>query len=372
MHIVIVGAGIIGLVTAFELHAQGIQITLCDPNPAEGASHAAAGMLAPASEIVWGQDGLHELMAESARCYPDLIARIERATGHRPAYRENPTMVVAAENSDRQALEELQQIRQRLKLPAESLLGSQARDREPALAGNISGALVFPQDHQVDPRSLCSILIQYFRDQLVRERVVEYLPAHDGTAAVRTESGQVIRADQVLLCTGVEQLKGTPRLPLRPVYGDILRLDVPTHLQPLLTHTVRGVVHRRGVYLVPRADGSIVLGASVREDGNQQVSIEALYTLLDDARRLVPGIMATSLREVIARARPATPDDAPIIDRVDPRLVVSNGYFRHGILLAALGAKLGAQLVLSQPPDPRLPDLSLNRFTSTNTNFKES
>ena len=367
MHVVIVGAGIIGLLTAFELESRGVEVTLCDPAPADGASHAAAGMLAPASEIVWGQDPLHHLMSDAARLYPALVDRVEQATARRPEYLQNPTMLVAAEAGDRQALQELQRVRTGLGLASESLLGSQARRREPALASNIAGALVFSGDHQIDPRSLTAILIEHFADRLVREAVAEVLPAGAGRRAVRTASGRLIPADQVLLATGLGRIPGTPPLPLRAVHGDILRLEVPAHLRPLLTHTVRGVVHRRPVYLVPRGDGSIVLGASSREDGNPLVSVEAMYTLLDDARRLVPGIIQASLREVTARARPGTPDDMPIIDRVDPTLVVSNGYFRHGILLAPLGAQLAADLLLDQAPDARLASLHLNRFAHTTT-----
>ncbi|WP_396276941.1 glycine oxidase ThiO [Glutamicibacter creatinolyticus] len=361
MHVVIVGAGIAGLCTAFELRSRGVRVTLCDPDPAGGASHAAAGMLAPAAEIVWGQDRLHQMMADSAQLYPELVARVQQATGATVAYRQNPTMVVAAEAADRQALAELEEVRHRLGLPTQMLLGSQARRREPALAGNIAGALVFPEDHQVDPRSLTGILIEHFGQDLIREQVSEV--EHCGaTARVHTQTGRVLEADQVLLATGLGQVPGTPRLPLRAVHGDILRLHLPAHLRPLLTHTVRGVVHRRNVYLVPRSDGSIVLGASSREDGNDLVSVEALYTLLDDARRLVPGIMDASLREVIARPRPGTPDDRPIIDRVDAHTVVSNGFFRHGVLLAPLGARIASDLLLGADPGTHRGLLGLHRF----------
>lgn len=366
MHIVIAGAGIIGLTAAFELQRRGAAVTICDPEPASGASRAAAGMLAPAAEIVWGQDPLHGLMAQSAQLYPGLIERIEQATGQRPAYRQNPTMVVAAEAADYQTLIELDTVRRDLGLPTEVLLGSQARRREPALAANIAGALVFADDHQIDPRSLTSILLGHFEEQLVREPVSALLPGN--APGVITAGGRRIQADQVLLTTGLGSVDGAPRLPLRPVYGDILRLEIPAHARPLVQHTVRGLVHRRHVYLVPRADGSIVLGASSREDGREKVSVEALHTLLDDARRLVPGIMDASLDEVIARARPGTPDDRPIIDRIDAQLVVSNGFFRHGVLLAPLGARLAADLLLGATPDPAAgPLLGLDRFAALPT-----
>lgn len=353
MHIIIVGAGIIGLATAFELRAAGVEVTLIDPAPSRGASHAAAGMLAPTAETIWGQNELHRLMAASAKEYPSFIERVYQSTGQRAAYVENSTLVIAAETADLDALLELKKLQEALGFSAERLVPSAARKLEPALATNIAGAIYCAQDHQLDPRSLLRILIREFETSIVQETVVGLLKDGPRTSGVITANGQRIYADQVLLASGLGQIPGVPQLPLRPVYGDILRLQ-GSRKSPLITRTVRGMVHREPVYLVPRADGSLVLGASSREDGQEQVNVGQLHALLDNARRLVPGIADTTLNEAIVRARPTTPDDRPLIGRVDDGLVVSTGYSRHGVLLAPLGARITAHLLIDTPQDAKL------------------
>ncbi|MFJ2620608.1 glycine oxidase ThiO [Glutamicibacter sp. NPDC087344] len=351
LHVAIIGAGIIGLSTAFELRSRGCQVTVIDPDPGQGASRAAAGMLAPAAETTWGHGILHELLGRSNQDYPGFVQRIEQATGRRPAYLQNSTLVVAAEPADRDALHELVELQSSLGFSAQAVLPSAARRLEPALASNIAGAVLCEQDHQIDPRCVISILSEHLAEHLVRERAVELVRRRGRTAAVRTASGRVIEADQVVLATGLGTVDGGPQLPLRPVYGDILRLQGPKG-PALLSRTVRGIVHRDPVYLVPRGDGSLVLGASSREDGNDAVNAGQLHRLLDNARRLVPGIVDCSLNEVIARARPATRDDRPLIGRVDEGLVVSTGYSRHGVLLTPFGSALTADLVQDLPTHP--------------------
>ncbi|GAA1413437.1 glycine oxidase ThiO [Glutamicibacter uratoxydans] len=345
MHVVIIGAGIIGLATAFELQSRGCEVTLIDPTSGQGASRAAAGMLAPAGETTWGQGILHELLGASNELYPDFVRRIEDVTGRRPDYLQNSTLVIAAEPADRDALHDLVELQNSLGFSAETLLPSAARRLEPALASNIAGAVLCKDDHQIDPRSVTGILGELFADRIIAEAATELISVNGATRAVRTSSGRIVEGDQIVLAAGLGQVPGAPKLPLRPVYGDILRMQGPARY-PLLSRTIRGIVHREAVYLVPRKDGSIVLGASSREDGNSQVNIGHLHKLLDNARRLVPGIVDCSLNEVIARARPGTPDDRPLIGRVDESLVISTGYSRHGVLLSPLGSALTADLVL--------------------------
>lgn len=362
MHVNIVGAGIIGLSTAFELSSRGHTVSIIDPAPGQGASHAAAGMLAPAAETIWGQGPLHQLLASSSTSYPEFVNRITEVTGNRPDYLQSSTLVVAAEPADRETLHELVQLQSSLGLSAEKLLPSQARSLEPALASNISGAVLCADDHQIDPRSVVRILLDHFRTNLMHEQADSLISDGTRTLGVRTRSGIDLEADQTLLCTALGTIGGLEPLPLRPVYGDILRLQGPSG-PAVLSRIVRGIVHREQVYLVPRKDGSLVLGASVREDGNPEVNVGAMYSLLDNARRLVPGIADCSFKEVIARARPATCDDRPLIGRLDPGLVLSTGYSRHGVLLSPLGSQLTADLAENQLINPLLKDVDPQRFS---------
>ncbi|SCB96695.1 glycine oxidase ThiO [Arthrobacter sp. NIO-1057] len=363
VHVNIVGAGIIGLSIAFELSSRGHTLTIIDPAPGQGATHAAAGMLAPAAETVWGQGPLHQLLATSNSLYPQFVDRIASITGHRPDYLQSSTLVVAAEAADREALHELIELQNSIGLATEKLLPSQARSLEPALASNIAGAVLCPDDHQIDPRSVVRILLEYFQENLVYERVEEVITDHPNTSAVRTSSGQLHAADQTIIATALGVVGGVQKPPLRPVYGDILRIQAPAG-PALLNRIVRGIVHRQHVYLVPRKDRSLVLGASVREDHNPEVHVGAMYNLLDNARRLVPGISDCLLNEVIARARPATADDRPLIGRINPNVVLSTGYSRHGVLLSPLGSALTADLTENITTNPMLNDVDPQRFST--------
>lgn len=358
---IIVGAGIIGLTTAWELVEAGWDVTLCDPTPMMGASRAAAGMLAAISEVTWDQPTLYPLMVESGRRWPLLAARVEEAVGHPVGYLAAETLVCAGDSADRQGLADLAELQHQLGMEIEATTPSTARRLEPALGPGVVGAMRIPTDHQVDPRKFMAALVELLtpRASLVREPV-EGLLRHDGrVVGVRLRDGSEMRSDEVLVTAGLDAgtLDGLPadlHLPLRPVWGDVLRLRIPERLQPLLTRTVRGIVHGLPVYLVPRADGTMVIGATSREDDRADPSAGGLYQLLRDAQRLVPGVLECEVYEVMARARPGTPDDVPLVGRLGPGLTVSSGYFRHGILLAALGAHLGATLVTGGDLDPEV------------------
>lgn len=337
MHVAIVGAGIVGLCTAWELKQRGHSVTVYDPAPVSEASFAAAGMLAPVSEVVWDQPTLYPLMARSKELYPDFVKSVADASGMDTGYLTSETLVCAGDAADRETLSELVDLQAHIG-QVERLTAQQARRMEPGLGPGVVGAVHIPGDHQIDPRKFCAALLHLIGEDLVQEKVADI-----------TE----LTADHVVVTAGLHasEIAGVPALPLRPVYGDVLRLDVPTYLQPLVTRTVRGVVRGRPVYVVPRADGSIVLGATSRED-KPGVSAEGVHQLLRDAHHLVPGIWECSITEMTCRARPGSPDDVPMIGRISESATVSTGYFRHGILLSVLGAQLTANIALGEQIDP--------------------
>jgi len=210
-----------------------------------------------------------------------------------------------------------------------------------------------------------------------RERAVA-LEHHGGAVSgVRLAGGGTRYAPCVVLAAGCwsGQLDGIPPAavpPVRPVKGQILRL-APTGATPalggtLLTRTVRAVVGGASVYLVPRADGSVVVGATVEERGfDTEVTAGAVYELLRDARRVVPGITEMALDETRAGLRPGTPDNAPVVGRptvpgVDG-LVVATGHYRHGILLTPLTAVAVAAIVTGAEPPAEMAPFGPGRFT---------
>ncbi|GAA2012019.1 FAD-dependent oxidoreductase [Brevibacterium samyangense] len=357
MHVVVIGAGIVGLLTALEVHARGHSVEVRTAGIAEGATFAAAGMLAPTSEIQVGQGPLWAIMQEAAAAHRDLASRLpslsaglpSSATAESAGYRADATLVVARDRADLAALQDLAVLQRTTGAEVTELLPRRIRALEPSLARNIAGGVRIARDHQVDPRRLAATALRILRGHGVP--VV--------TGAVRSLDG--IAADRIVVAAGLgaARIDGPHRdldLALRPAHGDILRLHVPRSLllpgeDHLLGGTVRALVSGRPVYLVPRTDGGLVLGASSREDPLAGTSTGAVLQLLQDAAQILPSIRETELREVTTRARPGTPDDLPLLGPVPghPHVVVSTGYHRHGILLSAWAARRAADIVDGHP-----------------------
>ncbi|GAA4835200.1 glycine oxidase ThiO [Garicola koreensis] len=368
-----VGAGVVGLVTAWRLRLAGHAVTVIDPAPASEATYAAAGMLAPISEVQYGQETLWPIMTAAQREYPQLIESLSRATDAPTGYCENGTLQVAADASDRNAAADLVDVQRAAGMTVEPLTSSALRRREPSLAPGLAKAWDVPSDHQVDPRILAAAITTALNTDLtarhraagppvtwVRRRVIGVEEQPDGDQrpiAITTDDGQQRHFDRTALVPGMgySDIAGIPQqnpLPLREVHGDVLRLRVrPEQLMTgephLLGATVRAKVAGRSVYLVPREDGGLVIGASSREDGLVGTHVGSVAELLEDAIRVLPAVREMELVEITSRARPATPDDRPYLGHPGRQsaVVVSTGFHRHGVLLAPLAARLTTALL---------------------------
>lgn len=356
--VVVVGGGIIGLASAWRLTALGLSVTVVDPAPASAATHAAAGMLAPISEVRYGETALLRLATDSLRRYPDFVAEIESATGHVVGLRREGTLVVATDAGDRAMLADLHAFQTSLGLSATVLTSRECRAVEPTVSPDVRAALLVASDHSVDNRRLAAALLAGLgtRAQLITGRIAEVVVEDGAVAGVMLEGGGRIASGTVLLAAGPWSgvIAGVPPSaapPVRPVKGQILRLRA-TPPQPLPAHSVRGLVNGQEVYLVPRADGELVVGATVEDVGfDTRVRAGAVRELLRDARAVVPVIDELELVESIAAFRPGSPDNAPLIGTTDvDGLVVATGHHRNGILLAPVTADLVAALVTDRAP----------------------
>jgi glycine oxidase len=374
--VTVIGGGVVGHGIAWEARRSGRSVVLIDEAPGTGASWAAAGMLAPVSELHYQEEELLELMLDSSARWPAFAAALAdggRDTGYLPT----PTLAVGADPADRRALMDLREVQRASGLVVEPLTIREARSREPLLSPGISCALDIPADHQVDPRrlveSLAAALAEHtpgsgtavagaWKGYAVREHAAGLLWDNEGVCGVRLTGGGTVLAGETVVANGLAagSLDALPeglRLPLRPVYGDILRLRVPERLRPLLTATVRGMVRGVPVYVVPRRDGTVVIGATQREDDLSGPSAGGVYQLLRDAQSLVPAVAELELLETTARARPGTPDNAPLLGRVPAGrapsgagrsvagLIVATGFFRHGVLLTPAAAAICRELM---------------------------
>jgi glycine oxidase len=353
--VVVVGAGLIGLATAWRLAADGIQVTVCDPTPGSQTSAVAAGMLAPVTEVENGEDDLLALNLASVAAWPAFAAELEELTGLPAGLHQTGTLSVAYDVDDAAALRRLADYQRRLGLDVEELSGRDARKREPLLAAGVSGGVWVPGDHSVDNRQAVAALLRAVELSgvtVIRQRVSHVITAGTTAVGVQLDNGDTVRAAHVIAATGPwsSQLEGVPdelRPPVRPVKGEVLRLRVPEAYRPALKHTVRATARGFSVYLVPRPNGELVVGATTSELGyDTRVLAGGVFTLLRDARTVLPITDELELVESIAGLRPATPDNAPILGPSGlDGLVWATGHYRNGVLLTPITAQIIADTV---------------------------
>ena len=349
----VLGGGLIGLAVAWRAALSGLRVCLADPEPGCGASTAAAGMLAAVTEAHYGEERLLALNLRSAARYPEFISEIEEATGLSTGFDTRGTLAVAFDRDDRAVLAETAAYHGKLGLDSTPLSGREARALEPMLAPGVQAGLLVEGDHQVDNRLLHEALLAAgIKAGVEIHRSRADLVVRDGRArGLRLESGEVLTADHVVLAAGCwsSEIPGLPPdvLPrVRPVRGQILRLAMRT--PPLLGRTVRAMVRGSYVYLVPRAHGELVIGATTDELGfDTSVTSGGVYELLRDAHEVVPGVTELPLVESRTGLRPGSPDNAPLLGQTAlPGLIAATGHYRNGVLLTPVTADAIAALLI--------------------------
>jgi glycine oxidase len=329
-------------------------------------------MLAPVTEVHYGEEPLLQLNLESSARYGDFADELEDVSGKPVGYRQCGTLLVARDRDDNAALEELYRFQVRLGLEVERLRSSECRKMEPALGTSVRGGIFVKNDHQVDSRALVTALEAACVQggvRFVRTRVKRVQMDHDRVLGVTLEDGASISCDRIVVAAGAwsASLEGIPagaRPPLRPVKGQLLHLrSVAGRLSTapqLAGPNIRGI----DVYLVVRGDGRIVIGATSEEQGfDTSVTAGAVMELLRNAYELVPGVAELELIESIAGLRPATPDNAPVIGpSALEGLIWATGHYRNGILLTPITADAVVEVVASGRLPDTLESFSPRRF----------
>ena len=282
--------------------------------------------------------------------WPRFAAELKEATGADVGLSRTGTLILARDEDEARELERQLAFRRSLGLRAERLRASVAREREPGLAPTVRLAVEAPDDHSVDPRLVLGALRQacLAAGVSVRENTMVQSLILDGAGGRVTglvlQGGERMGAGRVVLAAGAwtGQLAGLPgdaQVPVRPVKGQILRLRDPAGAGLL-----GRVMRFEGGYMVPRAEGRYVLGATVEEKGFElEPTAGGVYKLLRDASELLPGIDELLIEELSVGLRPGTPDNAPVIGPgALEGLTWATGHHRNGILLAPLTAELVA------------------------------
>lgn len=367
--VVVVGAGVIGLAVAYELGRRGRGVLVLERgSPGSGATRAAAGMLAPTSEAETAEPVLIDLALDSLRRYPRFVAELETLTGLSCQYRTEGTLWVALTRDDEADLHHLEGLQRVKGLTPQRLTGAGVLEREPRLSGRVLSGLWVPSDHQVEPRALAHCLVAAVLaggGAIASGVIVTRLET--GGGRVRAAGGTGVdgpwetACDAVVLAAGAWSGIGiTPPVPglgVRPVKGQLLRLRGPR----LIEHVVR----HPEVYLVPRRDGELVVGATMEEQGYDETpTAGAALDLLRAAWRVLPGIYDLRLVELSVGLRPAVRDHLPVIGGTPvDGLFVATAHFRHGILLAPATGHYLAELITGGATPSALSPFALARLT---------
>ena len=352
LDVVVVGGGIVGLAVTRELAASGASVALFDRDRERGpeATRVAAGMLAPVGEHEFGEGALLPMNLASADLYPDLVAALEADTGLSTGYRRGGGLHVALDGDEAAVLERMAALQEESGLEPDRLTPSGARELEPGLGPSIRSAVFAPGDGSVDPRLLAQALeadAERRGASVVRGVGVTGLVRQAGRACgVETEIGPVAAGDVVVAAgaeTGrLEWLEPEERPPVRPVKGQVVELRTregePACLRPVVTERV---------YVVPRPDGRIVVGATVEERGwDREVTFGGVFELLREAYRVLPDLAESYFAGALAGFRPGTPDNLPVVGRTStPGLALATGHYRNGILLAPLTGRSVARMI---------------------------
>jgi glycine oxidase ThiO len=356
--IIVIGGGIIGLATAVELCLLGAKVTILCRDFKAAAAHAAAGMLAPQAEQI-SPGSMLDLCVASRQLYPEWIDKIEAISGVSTGYWQCGILAPQYAEIDLAAS-------QSRELSPDWLDTRSIHQHQPGLSPSVGGGYWYPADGQVDNRSLIHSLWVASQSLGIKFEdgvEVKAIYSHQGRVTHLDTTHGEMSAQHYLLATGAWAQALLP-IPVVPKKGQMLSVLVPSTQRDNLP--LQQVLFGQEIYIVPRRDGRIIVGATSEQVGfTPQNTVGGVNQLLTNAVRLFPLLQDFPLQETWWGFRPATPDELPILGQSsNANLTLATGHYRNGILLAPITAKLIAKLVWQQQVDKLLTDFSWERFGS--------
>lgn len=350
---------------AFECSRRGARVQVLDSrSPGGGATYASAGILAP--YIEGHSPPLQALCVGGLAAYDAFLARLQGAVATLPEYGRGGTLQAAFDDDGARGLTESAGQLAEMGVPHRLLGGAAARALEPGLSDRVVAALEIPEHGYVSPTALVDALVEGASVQGAAFTRADATAIESSGSTVLVRTGALsFEADAVVLAAGswVTRLCAPPApghapSPVRPIRGQLLHLRSAA---PVATRVLWGP----SCYVVPRRDGSVLVGATVEDVGfDERATLGGVRAMADAAQALVPGLDWAVLEEVRVGLRPATPDELPIVgpSATMPQVYFATGHYRNGVLLAPLTAELVADLVLEQRAGAELSGLHPTRF----------
>jgi glycine oxidase len=365
--VAIVGGGVIGCAIAYALRRQGAAVTVIERSRVGAeSSSAAAGILAPRVHATM-DDSMFALAMASHERFPALVDALRDETNLDAEYVHSGVLDVAYDEGTAGALR--QKVRQ-LTAAGQRVSWLDRQDAlavEPGLNPSLIGAFYDEDAYHINPIRFTQALGQAAARAGVRfllGREVTGLSRRGSRAThLQTTAGNVI-AEHVVLAAGAwtgycSEWAGTD-FPIFPAKGQILTIyAVPS--------PISAVVFGLDAYLLPRVDGTVVVGATVEEVGyDRSLTVEGLAWLLNIVPSLCPALASATFDRAWTGLRPGSPDELPIMGLVPgwDNLTVASGHFRNGIMLAPITGDVVAKLILHEQVDPLMGPFGPGRFAN--------
>ena len=346
--ILIIGGGIIGLSIAWRLIGIGKKVIIIDKkNLGKEASWAAAGMLSGRLDLKPCEKKLLPIFEKSHLAWPKFAEELENKSGKSIGYKKEGTLRVACDLDEEKKLKNNYDFLKNNKVNITWLSGDKIRDKEPYVSNNVLSGFFSPDDHHVNNRYILDALITILKKNknncIFKENteVEKIITNKNQVIGVKTNN-EIIKTKEIIVCSGAwtSKIKNIEikEVPIRPVKGQMVCLKIPKNIS-LLKH----ILWRENVYLVPRNNSDLIIGATEEEMGyDKSLTVGGIYNLLKIARELLPAIEDLSIVESWSGLRPTSRDDAPIIgpSKKLKGLIYATGHHKNGILLAPLTSSI--------------------------------
>ena len=346
---VVVGGGIIGVATAYELSKRGLRVVVIERNTlASCATYASAGMLAPASDSLC-REPVIDFGFESFDLWPSFRDEIEEAGGFPIDFRDIGILRVAGNEEEEAVIKRQAAWAEERGLNLPWLSPEEALEVEPSLSPEIRGASFSPDEHNVTPTRVVEALRRAAAENGVEFHehtpVTALARANGHVTGVCTPDGETA-AGTVVLAVGAWGCEAGTWLgmdvPVHPVRGQVAFLSK-------LARPLRHTVIRGSHYAVPKNDASTLIG-STREHGagyRQETTVGALGGIFNGVAALIPGAGEASVDHTRAGLRPWCADDLPVLGPAPEadNVVFATGHYASGILLAPVTARIVADLI---------------------------